>query len=55
MSNILHLIKKLQKAIITHLYDNGFFELKDAVMFVSDNLNLTKYAIYKHLRELKGE
>ncbi|OOF64242.1 transcriptional regulator [Rodentibacter sp. Ppn85] len=47
--------KNYKKAIIAYLYDNGFFELKDAVMFVADNLSLTKYAIYKHLRELKGE
>ncbi|MCQ9123474.1 helix-turn-helix transcriptional regulator [Rodentibacter caecimuris] len=47
--------KNYKKAIITDLYDNGFFELKDAVMFVAENLRLTKYAIYKHLRELKGE
>ncbi|OOF68767.1 transcriptional regulator [Rodentibacter caecimuris] len=47
--------KNYKKAIITHMYENGFFELKDAVIFISEKLQLTKYAIYKHLRELKGE
>lgn len=47
--------KHYKKAIISHLYENGFFELKDAVIFVAEKLHLTKYAIYKHLRELKGE
>lgn len=47
--------KNYKKAIISHLYEDGFFELKDAVSFVAEKLNLTKYAIYKHLRELKGE
>lgn len=53
--SINHTQKNYKKSIITHLYENGFFELKDAVVFVSEKLNLTKYAIYKHLRELKGE
>lgn len=47
--------KNYKKAIITHLHEEGFFELKDAVLFVAEKLALTKYAVYKHLRELKGE
>lgn len=47
--------KNYKKTIITHLYEDGFFELKDAVFFISEKLELTKYAIYKHLRRLKNE
>lgn len=50
-----HHQKNYKKVIISHLYEDGFFELKDAVLFVAEKLSLTKYAIYKHLRELKGE
>lgn len=47
--------KNYKKMIITHLYEDGFFELKDAVLFIAEKLTLTKYAVYKHLRELKDE
>lgn len=45
--------KLYKKAIILYLFENGVFELKDAVSVVAEKLSLTSHAIYKHLREFK--
>lgn len=43
-----------KKEIVKRLFDNGIFELKDAVRIVSARLGITHYAIYKYLREFKS-
>lgn len=45
--------KLYKKSIIFHLFENGIFELKEAVPIVAEKLSLTSHAIYKHLREFK--
>lgn len=45
--------KLYKKAIVQCLFDKDIFELKDAVAYVAERLQLTKHAIYKHLREFK--
>lgn len=45
--------KLYKKAIIFYLFENGVFELKDAISVVAEKLSLTSHAIYKHLREFK--
>jgi predicted transcriptional regulator YheO len=42
------------KEAVNQLYCNGIFELKDAVKIVAGRLGITRYAIYKYLRELKS-
>ena len=42
------------KAVVNQLYNNGIFELKDAVKIVAARLGITRYAIYKYLRERKS-
>ncbi|AHG74340.1 YheO domain protein [Mannheimia sp. USDA-ARS-USMARC-1261] len=46
--------KLYKKSIIFYLFENGIFELKDAVPIVAEKLSLTSHAIYKHLREFKN-
>ncbi|BFU59384.1 MULTISPECIES: helix-turn-helix transcriptional regulator [Rodentibacter] len=47
--------KGYKKAIILHLFENGIFELKEAVAVIAEKLNLTSHTIYKHLREFKSQ
>lgn len=42
------------KEVVNQLYNNGIFELKDAVKIVAARLGITRYAIYKYLRERKS-
>ena len=42
-----------KKVIIRQLYDNGIFELKESTQIVAECLKLTKYAVYKYLREFR--
>lgn len=46
--------KLYKKSIIFYLFENGIFELKEAVPLVAEKLSLTSHAIYKHLREFKN-
>ncbi|HDL5147079.1 TPA: helix-turn-helix domain-containing protein, partial [Mannheimia haemolytica] len=46
--------KLYKKSIIFYLFENGIFELKEAVPIVAEKLSLTSHAIYKHLREFKN-
>ncbi len=41
------------KAIIQLLYDKGIFNFKDAVLVVSEILNISKNTVYLHLRKIK--
>lgn len=43
------------KEIITALYKNGIFNLKDSVIKVADRLNISKNTVYMHIRNLKNE
>lgn len=47
-------MKGRNKAIIRQLYDNGIFELKDTTNQVSQQLGITRQAIYKYIREFKS-
>ncbi|MDU8923537.1 PAS domain-containing protein [Pasteurellaceae bacterium LIM206] len=51
--NISSKSKSYNKQIIFNLFENGIFELKDAVSYVSEKLGLTKHALYKHIRQFK--
>ena len=42
------------KEAVNQLYCNGIFELKDAVKIVAARLGISRYAIYKYLRDLKA-
>lgn len=48
-------LKNRKKTIVYMLYDNGVFELKDAVATVADRLEITRHAVYKYLREFKAQ
>ena len=39
--------------IILRLYQQGIFQLKDAVITVSNQLNISKNTVYMHLRNFK--
>lgn len=41
------------KEIIKRLYDEGIFNIKEAVIKVSENLMISKNTVYLHLRNLK--
>lgn len=41
------------KAIIHHLYEEGIFNVKDAVQRVADELQISKNTVYLHLRHCK--
>lgn len=41
------------KAVIKRLYDQGIFNLKDAVIQVAEALDISKNTVYLHLRALK--
>lgn len=41
------------KEIILRLYQQGIFQLKDAVITVSNQLNISKNTVYMHLRNFK--
>lgn len=43
------------KEIIVRLYDNGIFNLKDAVIKVAELLNISKNTVYLHLRNLSKQ
>lgn len=47
--------KLRNKSIIRKLYDNGIFELKDAVVMIAEYLEITRHAVYKNIREFKSE
>jgi predicted transcriptional regulator YheO len=43
------------KAIIRNLFDNGVFELKETTTQVSEQLGISRQAVYKFIREFKSE
>ena len=43
------------KAITKVLLENGIFELKEATALISENLGITRHAIYKYIREFKSQ
>lgn len=43
------------RRIVSKLYESGVFNLKNAVIQVSDCLNISKNTVYLHLRHCKGE
>lgn len=47
-------LKNRNKSIIHILFENGVFELKDAIFIVANHLNITRHAVYKSLREIKS-
>lgn len=50
-----HVLPSLKnKEIITRLYGQGIFELKEAVLKVAHLLNLSKNTVYMHLRNLRA-
>lgn len=46
--------KARNKAVVYQLYENGIFAFKEATSIVSEKLGISKYAIYKYLREFKN-
>lgn len=46
--------KLKNKTIVFQLNENGIFEFKDATIIVAEHLKITKYAIYKFLREFRA-
>ena len=47
--------KSRNKAIIRCLFDNGVFELKETTTQVSEQLGISRQAVYKFIREFKSE
>ncbi|EKM29920.1 sensory box protein [Vibrio harveyi] len=47
--------KGRNKAIIRCLFDNGVFELKETTTQVSEQLGISRQAVYKFIREFKSE
>ncbi|MDF2155122.1 PAS domain-containing protein [Vibrio sp. CAU 1672] len=47
--------KGRNKAIIRYLFDNGVFELKETTTQVSEQLGISRQAVYKFIREFKSE
>lgn len=47
--------KGRNKAIIRCLFDNGIFELKETTTQVSEQLGISRQAVYKFIREFKSE
>lgn len=47
--------KNRNKEIITILYNNGIFQLKDSVLEIANRLNISKNTVYLHIRNLKEE
>ncbi|MFV0380878.1 MAG: transcriptional regulator [Breznakia sp.] len=43
------------KMIIQNLYEQGIFDMKDAVIKVSEIMNLSKNTVYMHLRTIKKQ
>ena len=43
------------KEIIFRLYQQGIFNIKDSVVWVSESLGISKNTVYLHLRNLKQE
>ena len=43
------------KEIISILYDNGIFNLKDSVVKIAERLHISKNTVYMHLRNLKEQ
>ncbi|MCI5765080.1 MAG: PAS domain-containing protein [Clostridiales bacterium] len=42
------------KEIVNRLYARGIFQIKDAVLKVAEELNISKNTVYMHLRNLKN-
>ena len=47
--------KGYNKAIVRNLFDNGVFELKETTTQVSEQLGISRQAVYKFIREFKSE
>ena len=47
-------LKGKNKAVTKLLFDNGIFELKEAISIVAERLGITRHAIYKYIREFKS-
>ncbi|MGL4666408.1 MAG: helix-turn-helix transcriptional regulator [Saezia sp.] len=47
-------LKNRNKSIIHVLFENGIFELKDAILIVAEHLKITRHAVYKNIREIKS-
>jgi predicted transcriptional regulator YheO len=45
-------VSRKNKEIITYLYHQGIFKLKDAIIIVSDSLGLSRNTVYLHIRSL---
>jgi predicted transcriptional regulator YheO len=41
------------KEIVTQLYHQGIFKLRDAVLLVARDLGISKNTVYLHIRPLK--
>jgi predicted transcriptional regulator YheO len=46
--------KQRNKEITRRLFENGIFELKEATQLTALELNISKHAIYKYIREFKS-
>jgi predicted transcriptional regulator YheO len=46
-------LKGKNKAVTKLLFDNGIFELKEAINVVAERLGITRHAIYKYIREFR--
>jgi len=47
--------KKRNKAIVRRLYENGVFEFKETTTQVSNQLKISRQAVYKFIREFKSK
>ena len=48
------LASQKNKEIVTILYYQGIFKLKDAVKIISEKLNISRGTVYLHIREIEG-
>ncbi|GHT65116.1 hypothetical protein FACS1894110_06230 [Spirochaetia bacterium] len=49
------LVSQKNKEIVTILYHQGIFKLKDAVKIVSEKLGISRNTVYLHIRALEGD
>jgi len=43
------------KYIIISLYQQGIFDIKNAINLVADNLNISIHTVYSHIRQIKSD
>jgi len=46
---------KRNRVIVEKLYDNGTFNIKDAIVITANNLEVSRDTVYRYVREIKNE